>query len=219
MVLGPQGLFGVGSAEVIVVVAVGYFLLGPEDLFKLAKEIGKLVASVRRSLAESAAEWQATMGNEVDFKEIRDIQNTARELQEAFNFRSNRYLSEWRDFSSGAAPVEPFSPLPASQLDVDEWNKNVMATGGVAADSQAAALAAFDDAPIDEALVTAPPELDPVLAQKKDLALQELEREYAIKLKELQLEYDFKRGKADIDFAASEADLDKNSSPLLQESS
>ena len=83
MLYGSGGILGVGAPEIFVVVAVGYFLLGPEDLFKLAKEIGKVVSSVRRQITLSAAEWQSTMDSEFDFGEIRKMQETAQELQEA----------------------------------------------------------------------------------------------------------------------------------------
>lgn len=44
MVFSGGGILGVGTPEVLVICAVGYFLLGPSELYKLAKEIGKLVA-------------------------------------------------------------------------------------------------------------------------------------------------------------------------------
>ncbi len=41
------GVLGVGTPEVLVIAAVGYFLLGPEELYRLSKEIGKIVGQAR----------------------------------------------------------------------------------------------------------------------------------------------------------------------------
>jgi len=210
------GILGVGTPEVIVCCLVGYFLLGPKELYKLSKDIGKLVSQARNVIAESAAEWQQTMDAQFEFEELKDLQNSARELRDAFDFRSSRYLNEWRDYT-GAKPPDPLAPKktpppprpqappttqmsalsqqqapPAErfheQLDVDAWNAQVLAHDG--------------QLPLPD-----PPAVDEALAGKKDLALQQLEREYELKLKELQLEYDFKREKARIDYATTEDDL------------
>jgi len=201
MVLG-NGILGVGAPEVMVVCAVGYFLLGPEDLYKLSKEIGRLVAQARRTLAESAAEWQSTMDAQFELKELETLQKSAAELRDAFDFRSARYASDFREFR-GADEPPPFNPPVQSQqtavtpqlfdeennqqqypsqLDIDAWNAAIMK----------------DRAEIPDA---------GTLEQQKKFALQSLEQEYQRRLQELQLEFDFKREKARIDFAASESDL------------
>ena len=50
------GVLGVGTPEVLVIAAVGYFLLGPEELYRLSKEIGKVVGQAREYVTKSAAE-------------------------------------------------------------------------------------------------------------------------------------------------------------------
>ena len=66
------GVLGVGTPEVLVIAAVGYFLLGPEELYRLSKEIGKIVGQAREYVTKSAAEWQATLDGETfEFKEVR----------------------------------------------------------------------------------------------------------------------------------------------------
>ena len=66
------GVLGVGTPEVLVIAAVGYFLLGPEELYRLSKEIGKVVGQAREYVTKSAAEWQATLDGETfEFKEVR----------------------------------------------------------------------------------------------------------------------------------------------------
>lgn len=39
--------FGVGGPEVVVVLAVGYFVLGPVELAKLVKQAGVLIGQLR----------------------------------------------------------------------------------------------------------------------------------------------------------------------------
>ena len=65
------GVLGVGTPEVLVIAAVGYFLLGPEELYRLSKEIGKIVGQAREYVTKSAAEWHATLDGETfEFKEV-----------------------------------------------------------------------------------------------------------------------------------------------------
>ena len=47
-----------------IIAAVGYFLLGPEEFYRLSKEIGKIVGQAREYVTKSAAEWQATLDGE-----------------------------------------------------------------------------------------------------------------------------------------------------------
>jgi len=184
------GFLGVGTPELIVVCAVGYFLLGPSELYKLAKDVGKLVSQARQALADSAAEWQSTMDGQLDFQEIRDVQNAARELQEAFNFRSERYMQEWRDYK------KPIQPLPElldetesfpSQLDVDDWNAEILKK---------------DEAPV---LDREAPVL--TLTEQKRKALERIERDFEQKRRQLELEFEYERQKVQIELAESEADL------------
>ena len=126
---------GVGTPEVLVIAAVGYFLLGPEELYRLSKEIGKVVGQAREYVTKSAAEWQATLDGETfEFKEVKEIQAAAQELQDAFNFRSARYSNDYSNFNTGeeqnyTPPEESENP----QLDVDDWNAKIMANEAAAA--------------------------------------------------------------------------------------
>ena len=63
---------------------VGYFVLGPSDLYKLVKEIGKLIQNFRTLGAEAAKTFEGTMDDQLDLKELRKAQS---ELNEAFSFR------------------------------------------------------------------------------------------------------------------------------------
>ena len=42
------GILGIGAPEIATIAIVGYFVLGPEDLYKLTKEIGKFITNLVR---------------------------------------------------------------------------------------------------------------------------------------------------------------------------
>ena len=175
-----------GAAR-LVVAAVGYFLLGPEELFKLSKEIGKVVAQVRTYVTDSAAEWQSTFNDELDFKEVKEIQAAAQELQDAFNFRSARYSNDYSNFNTGeeqnyTPPEESENP----QLDVDDWNAKIMANEAAAAPAASSQMAA---APPAAAVAS------PTQTGTKAERLAEVERLYEAKRRALELEFGYEREK------------------------
>ena len=179
---------GVGTPEVLVIAAVGYFLLGPEELYRLSKEIGKVVGQAREYVTKSAAEWQATLDGETfEFKEVKEIQAAAQELQDAFNFRSARYSNDYSNFNTGeeqnyTPPEESENP----QLDVDDWNAKIMANEAAAAPAASSQMAAAPPA----AAVAAP-----TLTGTKAERLAEVERLYEAKRRALELEFGYEREK------------------------
>merc|ERR1719460_3503207 len=182
------GVLGVGTPEVLVIAAVGYFLLGPEELYRLSKEIGKVVGQAREYVTKSAAEWQATLDGETfEFKEVKEIQAAAQELQDAFNFRSARYSNDYSNFNTGeeqnyTPPEESENP----QLDVDDWNAKIMANEAAAAPAASSQMAA---APPAAAVAS------PTLTGTKAERLAEVERLYEAKRRALELEFGYEREK------------------------
>lgn len=181
------GVLGVGTPEVIVIAAVGYFVLGPTELYKLSKEVGKFVSNARRTIFESAAEWQSTMDSQFEIKEIKEFQDATRELQEAFSFRSDRYMQQWRDYAPPSRVPDPLAPAPTDvpldvpqQLDVDEWNARILQQEAVVEES-------FGD--------------------RKQKALEEIELEYEQKRKQLDLEFEYERKKLVVALAAKDEEL------------
>ena len=63
---------------------MGYFVLGPSELYKLVKEIGKFVQNFRTLGAEATKSFESTMENQLELTELRKAQ---RELNDAFSFR------------------------------------------------------------------------------------------------------------------------------------
>jgi Sec-independent protein translocase protein TatA len=66
------------------IVLVGYFILGPSDLYKLVKEIGKAVQNFRTLSTEATKTFESSMESQLQMEEIR---KTQRELNDAFSFR------------------------------------------------------------------------------------------------------------------------------------
>lgn len=63
---------------------MGYFVLGPSDLYKLVKEIGKFVQNFRTFTTEATSTLENSLESQLQLEEIRKAQ---RELNDAFNFR------------------------------------------------------------------------------------------------------------------------------------
>jgi len=81
---GDGGILGVGAPEIATILVVGYFVLGPSELYKLVKEIGKFVQNFRSLSTEASKQFESTMENQLELTELRKAQT---ELNNAFSFR------------------------------------------------------------------------------------------------------------------------------------
>jgi Sec-independent protein translocase protein TatA len=95
------------------ILLVGYFVLGPSDLYKLTKEIGKFVQNFRTFTTEATTTLEANMENQLQLEEIRKAQ---RELTEAFSFRRSINVDEDTD----PFEVNAQSPRPAAEEEIAE---------------------------------------------------------------------------------------------------
>ena len=66
------------------VLLVGYFVLGPSDLYKLVKEIGKFIQNIRTLGTDLTTTLESNMESQLQLEELRKAQ---RELNDAFSFR------------------------------------------------------------------------------------------------------------------------------------
>jgi Sec-independent protein translocase protein TatA len=89
-----SGILGIGAPEIAVTLLVGYFILGPADLYKLVKEIGKFIQNVRTLGSEAAKSFEGTMENQLELTELRKAQQ---ELNSAFGFRRSINTDEYSD--------------------------------------------------------------------------------------------------------------------------
>lgn len=79
--------------------------MGPSDLYKLVKEIGKFIQNIRTLGTEATKTFENSMESQLELQEIRKAQ---RELNDAFSFRRSINVDQEADaFTDTAGPVEP----------------------------------------------------------------------------------------------------------------
>ena len=73
------------------ILLVGYFVLGPSDLYKLTKEIGKGIQNFRTLSSDVTKTFENNMESQLQLEELRKAQ---RELNDAFSFRRSIYVDD-----------------------------------------------------------------------------------------------------------------------------
>jgi Sec-independent protein translocase protein TatA len=81
---------------------VGYFVLGPTELFKLTKEIGKFIQNIRTLGTEATKSFESTMENQLELQELRKAQS---ELSNAFSFRRSINVDQDSEAFSEIPPI------------------------------------------------------------------------------------------------------------------
>lgn len=127
-VLGTDGgILGVGAPEIATILLVGYFVLGPSELYKLVKEIGKFVQNFRSLSSEASKQFESTMENQLELTELRKAQT---ELNNAFSFRrsintdeSIEAFSENELFTEKAAAAAAAATANAAEGEVEGVKK------------------------------------------------------------------------------------------------
>jgi Sec-independent protein translocase protein TatA len=80
---------------------VGYFVLGPSDLYKLTKEIGKFIQNVRTLGTDVTKTFESNLESQLELEELRKAQ---RELNDAFSFRRSINVDKESDpFSTSSS--------------------------------------------------------------------------------------------------------------------
>lgn len=119
---GGGGILGVGPSEVIVIVAVGWLLLGPEKLFALAKDSGKLFGDIRRTANEAKDTFSEALDLDMLAAELEQSTKSKEEVDE--DKKSDDSIKENEDIVPGAdlpqeAPVDSLlNEVLAEQEDV-----------------------------------------------------------------------------------------------------
>lgn len=122
MFLGNDGgILGVGAPEVAVIALVGYFILGPQDLYKLTKEVGKFIQSIRTLGTEATKNFEEGMENQLQLTELRKAQQ---DLTDAFSFRRSINYNEDEAFAERPNP-EVGKNVTAVEADVTTKRKKV----------------------------------------------------------------------------------------------
>lgn len=75
--LGGGGFLGVGSSELVVILLVGWLLLGPEKLFSLAKDTGKVLGELRRTANQAKEQFDEALELDLLASEMKQTQDTS----------------------------------------------------------------------------------------------------------------------------------------------
>jgi Sec-independent protein translocase protein TatA len=116
---------------------VGYFVLGPSDLYKLTKEIGKFIQNIQTLGSDLSTTLETNMESQLQLEDLRKAQ---RELTDAFSFRRSINVDDAEEaFATNVA-----TPRVGKSIgDVEEVASEVAAAGaGVAAAAGSGAAAA-----------------------------------------------------------------------------
>jgi hypothetical protein len=117
---------------------VGYFVLGPSDLYKLTKEIGKFVQNIQTFTTEATTLVENNLESQLQLEEIRKAQ---RELTDAFSFRRSINVDE----DSDAFAINAKSPR-TSEAELAAGSVTSTATAAPASGTTDATTAPTDEA-------------------------------------------------------------------------
>lgn len=122
MFLGNDGgILGVGGPEIATILLVGYFVLGPSDLYKLTKEVGKFIQNIRTLGTEASKTFESSMETQLELDELR---KASRELNDAFSFRRSINIDEETEaFSTTTDERKGAEPIVSSPVAGEEGTK------------------------------------------------------------------------------------------------
>jgi ribosomal protein L12E/L44/L45/RPP1/RPP2 len=110
---------------------VGYFVLGPSDLYKLTKEIGKFIQNIQTLGSDLSTTLETNMESQLQLEDLRKAQ---RELTDAFSFRRSINVDDTEAFATNVA-----TPRVGKSIgDIGEVASEVAAAGAGAATAAAA---------------------------------------------------------------------------------
>jgi len=133
-----SGLFGVGGPEIIVILLVGYYVLGPTELFKVTKEVGKFIQQLREVFGAYTSQLEEKLEQDLQLEEMR---KASRELNQAFN--PNSLMNPSTSTSSGMSTTSETTAEAAAAVgaDVPPVLEATATAGGAVVPGTVAALA------------------------------------------------------------------------------
>lgn len=98
---------------------MGYFVLGPSDLYKLVKELGKGITNLRTLSADVTKTFETNMESQLQLEDLRKAQ---RELNDAFSFRRSINVDDevaFNEISTAAASATDETTASLNTTDGD----------------------------------------------------------------------------------------------------
>ena len=123
------GILGVGASEVVVILLVGWFLLGPEKLFSLTKETGRVLGQLRKTAYEAKDTFSEALDYEVMTQEAKKAleegftegsKDTSKDTSKDISKDTNEEDNEGEDT---VATVE--NHIPSEDIDVQDSPEEV----------------------------------------------------------------------------------------------
>jgi len=74
--------FGVGVPEALVIALLGWFLLGPEELYRLAKQVGGWLGELRTFIGQAASQYESALDGKSTRQAIEGIRQTQQTVTE-----------------------------------------------------------------------------------------------------------------------------------------
>ncbi len=108
-------MFDVGWSELVVIGAVALIVIGPKDLPKALRAVGKMTAKVRGMAAEFQGQFQDAM-REAEFdalkKEVEGINKAAQDATRVDFNPVDTLREEMKAAVEGRPPADPYAPQP-----------------------------------------------------------------------------------------------------------
>lgn len=183
--LGPRGrgrtarrlfdsgsFFGVGVPEALVVAVLGWFLLGPEELYRLAKQAGGWLGELRTFVGQAARQYETALDDESTRKAIEGIRETQRTISEvSSSWRS--VADSLRDPLALGSTLEQtyakYTPKTESNPDSKEVDKKGSAVDSLKTKSTAAVSETYPDLDIADAEADEPNKQEDDAGKPKDV--------------------------------------------------
>ena len=103
-----RAMFGIGPLEVMLVLAVGLVVLGPRRLPEMARQVGKLMAEVRRTTHELRSTLDAELNEEDRERRRQEAEERRRKFRESRD--AARAKGEWPPGGPHEGPQPTVSP-------------------------------------------------------------------------------------------------------------
>lgn len=99
---------------------MGYFVLGPSDLYRVVKEIGKFIQNFRTLGADLTKTVETNLESQLEIEEIRKAQ---RELTDAFSFRRTINVDDEEEAFSTKATIASTEESSETAAPLSEGGK------------------------------------------------------------------------------------------------
>lgn len=74
--------FGVGVPEALVIALLGWFLLGPEELYKISKQVGGWLGELRTYIVQAARQYESALDDKSTRQAIEGLRQTQQTVSE-----------------------------------------------------------------------------------------------------------------------------------------